>query len=65
MLVDGDANGWPVDEEVWSVGCLLLMMFGWLIGSIGMVCWLVCVKYFVFDEDAWMPLVDEDTAAKP
>ena len=62
MLVDGDADGWPVDEEVWSVGCLLLMMFGWLIG---MACRLVGVKYFVVDEDAWMPLVDEDTAAKP
>ena len=62
MLVNGNADGWPVDEEVWSVGCLLLMMFGWLIG---MACRLVGVKDFVVDEDAWMPLADEDTAAKP
>ena len=34
----------------------------WLIG---MACRLVGVKDFVVDEDAWMPLVDEDTAAKP
>ena len=38
LLVDSKADGWPVDEEVWSVGCLLLMIFGWLIG---MVCWFV------------------------
>ena len=44
------------------VSWLLVVDDIWLVDCDGL---LVGVKDVVVDEDAWMPLVDEDTAAKP